>query len=135
MGRGHALYYTKGYESCSEIQLLHVHVCSVVVQWPWLHACVKSTISASYTFCRTVAERFRQQWHDLDSPQDLGTRLVASTRCKPGSVDESCPSLSFNWMQTSLQAPKTHLLISLLSVLHKQVDLGITASQVPLLQS
>ena len=80
----------------SEIQLLHVHVCSVVVQWPWLHACVKSIIPASYTFCRTVAERFRQQWHDLALSHGLGTRFVASTWCKPGSGDETRLSLSFN---------------------------------------
>ena len=49
-----------------------------------LHACVlKSTIPACCSFCRTVAERLRQQWHDLASsyvapdPKGLGTRLVS----------------------------------------------------------
>ena len=56
-----------------------------------LHACVKSTIPACCSFCRTVAERLRQQWHDLAS--------------SPGPWDEARLSLSFNWMQTSLLAP------------------------------
>ena len=43
------------------------------------------------SFCRTVAERLRQQWHDLAS--------------SPGPWDEARLSLSFNWMQTSLLAP------------------------------
>ena len=30
-----------------------------------LHACVKSTIPACCSVCRTVAEQLRQQWHDL----------------------------------------------------------------------
>ena len=75
--------------SAARSDFLHVHVCSVtvVVQWQWdffvrgvatkLHACVKSTTSASYTFCRMVAERLRQQWHDLASSQGLVTRLVS----------------------------------------------------------
>ena len=41
-----------------------------------LRACVKSTIPACCSFCRTVAERLRQQWHDLASshvvPRALG---------------------------------------------------------------
>ena len=53
-----------------------------------LHACVKSTIPACCSFCRTVAERLRQQWHDLAS--------------SPWPWDEARLSLSFNWMQTSL---------------------------------
>ena len=73
-----------------------------------LHACVKSTIPARYSFRRIVAERLRQQWHDLAS--------------SPGSRDEARLSQSFNWMQNSLLAPTTQLLIA---VLHKQ-ELGIT---------
>ena len=40
----------------------------------------------------------------------------------PGSGDEARLSLNFNWMQNSLLAPTTQLLIA---VLHKQ-ELGIT---------
>ena len=57
-----------------------------------LHACVKSTIPGCCSFCRTEAERLRQQWHDLAS--------------SPGPWDEARLSLSFNWMQTSLLAPR-----------------------------
>ena len=56
-----------------------------------LHACAKSTIPACCSFCRTVAERLRQQWHDLAS--------------SPGPWDEARLSLRFIWMQTSLLAP------------------------------
>ena len=63
-----------------------------------LHACVKSTIPACCSFCHTVAERLRQQWHDLAS--------------SPGPWDEARLSLSFNWMQTSLLAPSYNTITS-----------------------
>ena len=64
-----------------------------------LHACVKSAISACCSFCRTVAERLRQQWHDLAShvvPRALG-RGSSLTELQLDANQSSSTKLQHNY--------------------------------------